>query len=65
MTIQDIEKAIENLAPADLAAFRRWFAGFDASNWDRHFEADVTAGHLDELGDEAIRELRSGRCTDL
>jgi len=25
----------------------------------------VTAGHLDALADEAIRDLREGRCRDL
>jgi hypothetical protein len=64
-TITDIERAIEQLPPDELSRFRAWFAAFDAERWDRQFEADVTAGRLDQLADEAITDLRNGRCTDL
>lgn len=49
----------------DLAAFREWFAQFDAQAWDLQFEKDVAAGRLDALADEALRELKEGRCPDL
>ena len=64
-TIEEIEDAIRNLPREDLALFRDWFASFDAEAWDRQFEADVEAGRLDSLADEALSELREGRCTDL
>lgn len=63
--IVDIERAVERLSPEELKAFRAWFAGRDAAEWDREFEADVAAGRLDSLAEEALRELRDGRCTDL
>ena len=63
-TVQDIEEAIRQLAPKDLAAFRAWFAAFDAEQWDRQFEEDVAAGRLDALAQEAIQDLQAGRCTD-
>ena len=53
------------LSPEELAKFRSWFAGFDAETWDQQFEADVAAGRLDALGDEALRDLDEGRCRDL
>ena len=31
----------------------------------RQFEEDVAAGRLDRLAEEALRDLREGRCTDL
>ena len=65
MTIQEIEQAIHKLSPEELAAFRRWFAEFDAEAWDRQFEKDVAAGRLDRLGEEALRDLDEGRCKDL
>jgi hypothetical protein len=40
-TLQEIERAISQLSPEDLAAFRVWFAEFDAARWDRQLEADV------------------------
>ena len=64
-TIKDIETAVGKLSPEELSAFRRWFFEFDAEVWDRQFEADVRAGRLDGLADEALRELPEERCTDL
>jgi len=53
------------LPSEELAAFRAWFAEFDAEVWDRQFEADVKAGRLDKLAEKAFKDLREGRCTDL
>jgi hypothetical protein len=63
-TVQDIENAIRQLSPEDLAAFRTWCAECDAAVWDRQFEADVAAGRLDQLAEEALQECRAGRSTD-
>ncbi len=38
---------------------------FDADAWDKQLEEDVNAGRLDDLADEAIRDMREGRCTEL
>jgi len=64
-TIDEIEKAVRRLSRTDLAAFREWFDRFDAEAWDRQFEKDALDGRLDALANEAIDDLRSGRCTDL
>jgi hypothetical protein len=63
-TLQEVEQAVRHLSPEDLAAFRAWFAEYDAEAWDRQLDEDVKAGRLDALADEALRELRQGRCTD-
>ena len=63
-TIQQLENGVRQLSAEELAAFRAWFAEFDAEHWDRQFEADVSAGRLDWLVEEARRDLREGRCTD-
>ena len=63
-TVQELEKSVRQLSSEELAAFRAWFAEFDADAWDRQFEADVSAGRLDWLVEEAKRDLREGRCTD-
>jgi hypothetical protein len=62
-TIQEIEDAVRQLSPRDLAAFRAWFAQLDAAAWDRQIEEDIAAGRLDALADEALNDLREGRCT--
>jgi hypothetical protein len=63
--VSEIESAVRKLSRSDLTAFRDWFLGFDAAAWDKQFEEDVAAGHLDALADEAVRDLREGRCRDL
>jgi hypothetical protein len=63
--VEEIKEAVRQLSPEDLAAFRAWFFEFDASVWDRQIEEDVAAGRLDRLGEEALRDLREGRCSDL
>ncbi|HUG70031.1 MAG TPA: hypothetical protein VMM76_19930 [Pirellulaceae bacterium] len=65
MTLQELENSIYKLPPEDLAKFREWFWGFDAKNWDKQFEADVSAGRLDSLAEAAIREHRGGESTEL
>jgi hypothetical protein len=64
-TVHEIEQAIRNLKPQDLAVLRQWFAAFDAELWDRELDQDVAAGRLDWLAEEAHRDLAEGRCTDL
>ena len=46
-TIEDIEKAVEQLTPRELACFRAWFEAFDAAQFDAAIERDVSAGKLD------------------
>jgi hypothetical protein len=57
--VKDIERAVEALAPDQLAAFRRWFADFDMARWDREASADLAAGKLDEMLEEADRDWRT------
>src|SRR5688500_16696169 len=64
MSVQELEDAVRRLSPEDRAAFRAWFADFDAAEWDRQFEADVAAGRLDFLVAEAQRDRQAGKCTD-
>jgi hypothetical protein len=64
-TVEEIERAIQQLPPDKLTEFRAWFAAFDAEVWDREFEEDVHSGRLDQLAEEALKDLDEGRCTDL
>ena len=64
-SVHEIEAAFSQLCRQELSAFRDWFAEFDAAAWDQQFEADVAAGYLDTLADEAIRDLREGRRRNL
>lgn len=63
--VEAIEQQMEKLSPDELAAFRRWYADFDAEAWDRQFKADVKAGKLDALADTAPRAHPSGQTKPL
>ncbi len=63
-SLQEIEEAILRLSTADLARFREWFVKFEAEAWDRQIDGDIASGRLDALADEALEDLRSGRCTE-
>ena len=64
-TAEEIEKAVERLAPNELARFRAWFEAFDAAQFDAAIERDAHAGRLDGLADEALAEHRAGRSREL
>jgi hypothetical protein len=64
-TAEDIEKAIEQLSPRELARFRAWFEKFDSRQFDAAIERDAQAGKLDALADEAIAAHRTGRSREL
>jgi len=63
--VKKIENQISELSSAELAAFRDWFVEFDASAWDRQFEADVKAGKLDSLAEKALNDRAAGRSREL
>jgi hypothetical protein len=62
---EDIERAVEQLAPSELARFRAWFEAFDAAHFDTAIERDVRAGKLDAIADEALAAHRAGRSREL
>jgi hypothetical protein len=41
--VTEIENAVSNLPPDELARFRAWFDEFDAAAWDKTFEEDVAS----------------------
>jgi hypothetical protein len=53
MTVAEIETAIRKLPREKLAALRKWFASFDAKQWDRQIEEDV-ARPPRKVGQEGI-----------
>jgi hypothetical protein len=64
-TIEEIEKAVENLAPQELERFRGWFDNFDSARFDEKFERDVQSGRLDELAKQALAAHRDGGSREL
>ena len=65
MTIQEIEQAITELSPEELAHFREWFEEFDAQVWDEQFERDARSGKLDNLTRKAKSDFQTGKAKEL
>ena len=63
--VEAIENQVKDLTPSELERFREWFTHFDADAWDRRLEADVKAGKLDALAQDALREHSHGRSRPL
>ena len=65
MSVQELEAAVTQLRPDDLARFAEWFEEYQADEWDRQIEADVAAGRLDALGQQADADFEAGKATPL
>ena len=65
MTIHEIEQAITELSPREMARFREWFEEFDAQAWDEQFERDAKSGKLDKLANKAIADFSAGKAKEL
>jgi hypothetical protein len=63
--VNDLERQIQGLSAEELAAFRQWFAEFDAEAWDRQFESDAKAGKLDSLAQRARETHAAGKSSKL
>ena len=64
-TVHEIEDAVANLPPDELAAFRAWFEAFDAAQFDEAIERDAANGKLDRLAEAALAAHAEGRARKL
>jgi len=60
MTVAEIERAIVQLPPQDLAQLAAWLDEYRAAKWDQQLEEDLEAGRLDVLVAEADEQYRAG-----
>jgi hypothetical protein len=60
-TVTEITGGVRRLPKQDLARFWKWFAEYDAAEWDRQLESDVDAGRLDALVRGARRDHLASR----
>jgi hypothetical protein len=54
-TTHKIERAIEQLPPAEFAALRDWLLALDARRWDEQLERDV--GAVEGVAEEDLRGI--------
>ncbi len=64
-SVEDIEKAVESLAPGELARFRAWFDSFDAARFDQRIQQDASSGKLDRLAEQALAAHKNGKTREL
>jgi hypothetical protein len=63
--LEQIEKSVAELSPAEMRRFARWFEEHKEAEWDRQIEADAKAGKLDKFISEARAEIKAGKLTPL
>ena len=64
-TVEEIQQAIEALSDEDYERIRHWLAEADWDDWDRQIAADIEAGRLDFLAQDAREDKRRGLLRDL
>jgi hypothetical protein len=65
MSVKEIEAAVSQLPPMDLADFSEWFEEFQADAWDRQIAQDVRAGRFDSILQRVEEQAASGQCKPL
>ena len=60
MTVTEIESAIAQLPPAELAQLMTWLQEYHVQAWDKQIEEDLEAGRLDAILAEADKEYKAG-----
>lgn len=63
--VEQIESDVQKLSREELDAFRQWFEEYEAQAWDEKIKADMLAGKLDRLAEEALADHQAGRSTEL
>jgi hypothetical protein len=60
-TLEDIEQAVVELPPDQLAKFGAWFETFDAARFHEKIERDARSGRLDRLADQGLADFCADR----
>ncbi len=59
-SVEEMERAVEQLTPPDLARLAAWIEARLHAQWTRQMAEDAAAGKLDFLFEEAEAERRAG-----
>jgi hypothetical protein len=58
--VEEIEAAIQHLAPEEYQRLVQWFRSREQTRWDEKMDRDSSDGKLDFLFEEADRESAQG-----
>lgn len=64
-TVAEIENALQALPLAEARKVAGWLQQYLDEKWDRQIDADIAAGKLDRLAEEAVGDYRAGRVKPL
>lgn len=59
MSVKEVEIAIAQLSPKELAELMAWLEEYHAQMWDKQIEEDLEAGRLDALLAEVDAETQN------
>ncbi len=63
MNLKGLKQAIQQLLEEEFKTFAEWFDDFRAEVWNRQIKADVRAGKLNKLAEQALSDFRKGKFT--
>lgn len=63
--VNEIQTAIANLPPNELARFREWFEEFDNTAWDVQFEDHSKTGKLEGLAQQALEDYQARKAREI
>ena len=63
MSVQEIQKAIEQLSVEERLQVMQWLNASEDDEWDRQMKRDASAGKFDRMREAAEKDYHSGRCT--
>jgi hypothetical protein len=63
--LEKLERQIKALTPEEVRKLGAFVDELRADLWDAQMEADVKAGKLDELAEQALAAHRAGKTTPL
>ena len=64
-TVAEIENALQKLPVEDAWKVAGWLQHYLDEKWDRQIDADIAAGKLDKLADQALEDYHAGRVKPL
>jgi len=64
-TVVEIESALRALPMQDARAVAHWLQEYLDQKWDQQMDADMAAGRLDKLAEQALDRYRTGQVKPL
>ena len=65
MSVRDIQTAIAELPPGELAALMEWIEEYRADAWDEQIARDAEAGRFEALRLRVRDQKQAGECRPL